>query len=92
MPMGWQRRHQEPPWPWVGHTAVMATAAIREEGEGALPSKVADARWPSSIIAKGSVLGEMARCQSAGEGWCGGAVGSRPQQKPLFFFFKRLTG
>jgi hypothetical protein len=41
MPMGWQRRRQEPPWPCVGHTAVMATTAIREEGEGALPPKVA---------------------------------------------------
>ena len=40
MPMSWQRRHQEPPWPWVGHTVVMAIAAIREEGEGALPPKV----------------------------------------------------
>jgi len=32
-------------------------------------------------------LEEMVRRQSAGDGWgSGGAVGSRPQHKPLFFF------
>jgi len=40
MLMGWQRRHHESSWLWVDHIAVMATAAIREEREGALLPKV----------------------------------------------------